>query len=192
MHRGAAEVEAVEAEAARAVPVAAVRVAQAREPVVAQAQQAERVRARRPEERNRDQALEMLAKEEEPRTLAGQVIPLTEQTGRFRDALRHRIRLQHPERTGSTARRRLKGAHGRPVIGIGPRRLGQDACGREAASAGFGTRDSPLGVGTALSELAPEQSASGSAKSCPKSCARALGQRGSHHPLPPRASRRGA
>jgi hypothetical protein len=100
LRKGAAEVEAGEVEAARAVPVAAVRAAQAREPVGVQTQQAERARIQRPEGRKRNQAL---AKEEELRTLAGRVIPLTRQTGRFRDGLRHRIRLQHPERTGSIA-----------------------------------------------------------------------------------------
>jgi hypothetical protein len=95
--RKGAEAEAGEAEAARVVPVAAVRAAQAREPVVAQAQQAERVRVRQPGGRNKDQALEALAREEDLRTLAGRVIPLIRQTGLFRDGPRHKMRLQHLE-----------------------------------------------------------------------------------------------
>jgi hypothetical protein len=106
--RKGAEAEVGEAEAARVVPVGAVRAAQAREPAVAQALQAERVRARQPGGRKKDQALEALAREEDLQTLAGQVIPLTRQTGHSRDGPRHKIRLQHPKRTGSTARRRLK------------------------------------------------------------------------------------
>jgi hypothetical protein len=101
----AAEVAAAAGvEAAQAVPVAQVLVlvAQAREPVVVQAQQVERVRGQLPEERNKDRALEVLAKEEGLRTLTGPVIPLTRQTGRLRDELRHKIRPQHLERTGST------------------------------------------------------------------------------------------
>ena len=105
MPKAAAEVVAAAGvEAAQAVPVAQVLVlvAQAREPVVVQAQQAERVRGQLPEEGNKERALEVLAKEEELRTLTGRVIPLTRQTGRFRDGLRHKIHLQHLERTGST------------------------------------------------------------------------------------------
>ena len=93
MRKGVAEVEA--GEVVRAVPVAAVRAGQAREPVVAQAQQAERVRTRRLAERNRDQEQEVSARAEELRTLAGRATPLTRQTGHFRDGLRHKIRLRH-------------------------------------------------------------------------------------------------
>ena len=102
------EAEEVQAEPVAEVPVARVLAAQAREPV-AQAPQAERVKTRRPEEHNRDPALEVLAKEDDLRILAGRVIPLTRQIGRFRGGLRHRIRLQHREPTGSTRTRRLKG-----------------------------------------------------------------------------------
>jgi hypothetical protein len=82
--------------AAQEVPVARVLAAQAREPVT-QAPQAERVKTRRPEEHNRDQALVVLAKEDDLRTLAGRVIPLTRQIGRFRGGRRRKILPQHQE-----------------------------------------------------------------------------------------------
>jgi hypothetical protein len=85
-------VAAVEEEA-RAVPVARVLAAQAREPVT----QAPGVKTRRLEEHNRDQALVVLAKEDDLRTLAGRVIPLTWQTGRFRGGRRRKILPQHQE-----------------------------------------------------------------------------------------------
>ena len=102
MRKGAAEVEAAEVEAAQVEPLAQVPAAQARE----QAQQAEAVRVRRPEGRNKDQAREALAREEGLRTLAGRAIPQTRQTGGFRDGLPHKIRLQYRERGGSTQARR--------------------------------------------------------------------------------------
>jgi hypothetical protein len=104
LRKGAAEVEAAAAEvvAVQEVPVARELPAQAPEPVV-RAPQAERVKVRQPGGPNKDQALEALAREEDLRTLAGRVIPLMRQTGLFRDGPRHKFRLQHPERTGSTA-----------------------------------------------------------------------------------------
>jgi hypothetical protein len=88
---GAAEAVAV---VEQEVPVARVLEAQAREP--AQAPQAG-VKTRRLEEHNRDQALVMLAKEDDLRTLAGRVIRLTRQIGRFRGGHPRKILPQHRE-----------------------------------------------------------------------------------------------
>jgi hypothetical protein len=96
LRKGAAEVAAAEAEVAAVeeVPVARVLAAQARER--AQAPQAG-VKTRRLEEHNRDQALVVLAKEDDLRTLADRVIPLTRQIVRFRGGHPRKILLQHRE-----------------------------------------------------------------------------------------------
>jgi len=81
--------------AAAVQEVLVARVPVAREPVT-QAPQAG-AKTRRLEEHNRDQALVVLAKEHDLRTLAGRVIPLTRQIGRFRGGRRRKILLQHQE-----------------------------------------------------------------------------------------------
>jgi hypothetical protein len=80
-------------EAARAEPVAQVLAAQAREPLVVQAQQAERARGQLLEARNKEWALEALARVEDLRTPADQATPQIRPTDLFRDGriLHHRI-----------------------------------------------------------------------------------------------------
>jgi hypothetical protein len=85
----------VAAEAAQAEPVAQVLAAQAREPVVVQAQQAEQVRDQLPEERNKEWALEALARVGRLQTLADRATPQIRPTDLSRDDRIPRPRIHH-------------------------------------------------------------------------------------------------